>query len=1018
MEVLVLLALIGVVAKLWSDVGSLRRRLLAVEVAHRVNEWAASPEQRESAPAPVAATVATAARVVHGRTVALAPSVQTPLAEQPHAAPEPVEVSRPASDADESDAPEPDQPSPAPAGTRSGADAWTPASAGEDHAPPAVEVAGSTQPAPIRNARPTLSFEDLFGRKLPIWAGGITLAVCGFLIVKYSIDAGLLSPWVRVVGGLLFGFGLIAGAEAASQNEARVRDPRVRQALAGAGVATLYASILMAANVYALVPPLAAFAGLALTTLLAGFLSIRFGAASAVLGLVGGLAAPALVGAGSPNVPLLAAYLALAVAGLATLGRTQRWWWLGAAALVGGFGWGLVLIVAGTLSSGDALAVGALLLLLGVGLPVLLFEGRIGTVMRLAGTLAAAAQLALLVASGGFALLHWGLFGLLALVAVWLSRREAPLADLPAPALATALFLLAAWPDPTVKQFALILGTAAAIFGLPAAWRVWRADGRLSDAAAVAALAAAPLLLDIWHFNPSEAAATQLALLGTAAAGAVAALGWRSERRRGDIRFALLVATAALLAGTAAAIALPTWLIAPAWAIIAAALILLAGPAADRRVEAVAWAAGALTMALLLLDPTGTGALPWAAGLPGTQPGWHEAISWGVPAALALVFARFGRGVAAEPVASAAAVLLGYVAVAQLLPWAVMPLVPAAAVAALGWFRRSDAATVTAGALAVAWAAWPAAEWLSTNGAALVGLPSYVDALPTVAQAATRLLAPGIAAAVVLWRRPPAQARVRQGWIAGVALLGGIAVHIGWKQLFAIQGARDFVHLGLAERTAWEALLTVAAVALHRRLPRVAHALGLAALAHLAWFTLVLHNPLWAPQAVGALPLLNLLLPAYALGFALLWAAGRFDLPPLAERARGWGQMLLIGLFAASELRQLAHGSLISRGGVAEAEDIARSILAIAIAIGFLQWGIRRRNRDWRIASLVMMLGAVLKVFLLDAAGLHGLLQIASFGALGFSLIGLGWLYSRYLPDEGAASAAPPSHSLPTVRPE
>ncbi len=43
------------------------------------------------------------------------------------------------------------------------------------------------------------------------------------------------------------------------------------------------------------------------------------------------------------------------------------------------------------------------------------------------------------------------------------------------------------------------------------------------------------------------------------------------------------------------------------------------------------------------------------------------------------------------------------------------------------------------------------------------------------------------------------------------------------------------------------------------------------------------------------------------------------------------------------------------------------------------------------------MLGAVAKVFLLDASGLNGLLRIASFIALGVSLIGIGWLYSRSL---------------------
>ena len=93
---------------------------------------------------------------------------------------------------------------------------------------------------------------------------------------------------------------------------------------------------------------------------------------------------------------------------------------------------------------------------------------------------------------------------------------------------------------------------------------------------------------------------------------------------------------------------------------------------------------------------------------------------------------------------------------------------------------------------------------------------------------------------------------------------------------------------------------------------------------------------------------------------------------------------------------------MLSSGAVGSVEDILRSVLGALIAIAYLQWGIRRGARDWRIASLVLMLATVAKVFLLDAGGLDGLLRVASFAALGFSLIGLGWLYSRYLPDSAA----------------
>jgi uncharacterized membrane protein len=107
--------------------------------------------------------------------------------------------------------------------------------------------------------------------------------------------------------------------------------------------------------------------------------------------------------------------------------------------------------------------------------------------------------------------------------------------------------------------------------------------------------------------------------------------------------------------------------------------------------------------------------------------------------------------------------------------------------------------------------------------------------------------------------------------------------------------------------------------------------------------------------------------------------------------------MTLIFAFACSTLRQAFQGSILSEGLISQAEDIGYSLVAIGLGIGFLRWGIHVRERTWRIASLVLMLGAVAKVFLLDAGGLEGLLRIGSFVALGFSLIGIGWLYSRYL---------------------
>ena len=114
--------------------------------------------------------------------------------------------------------------------------------------------------------------------------------------------------------------------------------------------------------------------------------------------------------------------------------------------------------------------------------------------------------------------------------------------------------------------------------------------------------------------------------------------------------------------------------------------------------------------------------------------------------------------------------------------------------------------------------------------------------------------------------------------------------------------------------------------------------------------------------------------------------------------------MVLIGLLALSELRQIFAGTVLLDPPVGQQEDLLRSFLSIAVALGFLGWGTWVRQRSWRIGSLVLMLGAVLKVFFFDAAGLEGLARIASFFALGICLIGIGWFYTRQLVRDGDAT--------------
>ncbi|WP_255325915.1 MULTISPECIES: DUF2339 domain-containing protein [Sphingobium] len=863
--------------------------------------------------------------------------------------------------------------------------------------PPSIaEIPAEPETPVAAPSRPSFSFEELFGHRLPIWAGGVTLAVAGVLLVKYSIDAGLLSPLVRVALGLLFGGGLIGGAEAALRLEERVRDARVWQALSGAGLATLYVSILAAHTLYGLVGPAVAFAGLAGVTGLAMALALRFGAPSALLGLVGGLAAPALVQAGQPNVPLLSCYLALAVGGLTLLSRTQRWMWLGVSALIGGAGWGAVMLAVGALEWASSLSVGLLALMLGIILPLFAFSGARAVLLRVGAAVVAAAQMAALVATGGFALLHWGLFGLLSAALLWLGR-EAALRPLAAVGAAVALLLAAVWPHPEMGRFTLVMLGMVAIYGGAALWRLWRVGG-LVEAGQIAGLALGGFFVALGHFW-RVGLDGEFALLALAAAGfpgAAMLTGWGCEGRRGDARFVTLASAAGMLMLLSGGLGLPEWMLPVVIAAVAAGMLMLAERAEDRRVEWSGW--GFACMAVLAL-----------AGSNGMDRLWGEAASgapaqcmahWAAVAAMAALFAWRARFAEGRLVAQGAAALLAYGAVTQLVPggWLAVAAALGLALLAEGARRLPVGRMVPALGVVLAvvalWACWPLGMWLGRALLSLAGEPVLARDLPGIGDAARRLAVPAALLAVALWRAAPVVGLVerRVGW-AVAGLLGGVAVHVGYKQLFGLADWGDVTRWALAERTVWEGLLIGAGFLIWRMGGQAAGGLlAGAGLAHLLVYTVVLHDPLWFPQEVGRWPVVNLLPVALALSFLALRVVGAWG-PRMADGLR----MGLTALFGVALLRQAFAGPLLTVPGVGQAEDILRSVLALGLAVGFLLWGIHRQARDWRIASLLLMLVAVAKVFLFDASGLTGLLRIASFLALGFSLIGIGWLYNRVL---------------------
>jgi len=864
--------------------------------------------------------------------------------------------------------------------------------------------AESEADAPPHSWRDRFDFEDIFGRRLPIWGGGVALAVAGVFLVRYSIEAGLLTPPVRVALAFLFGLLLLAGAELAYRFEHRVEDPRVRQALAGAGLATLYAGFYLAGSQYGLIGQSLAFLGLALVTAGAIALSFRFGLPSAVLGLVGGFAAPALVGGEEANLPMLALYLGLVTAGLTLSGRSQQRPWLGMTALVGGLGWGALLLVSGDPGFVDILALGFYFIVLGAVLPALAGTQRFARPLRLVSAGLVSLQLAVLVDQGGYAPLAWGFYLLLGATLAWFGWRRPELREANGVAATVGLLLYTQWSAPEPLMFAAVGAGLALVFAAVPLALVVRGEARRFDLMQIAGVAPAIALAAYGTFGDFYADPLEpwLALASALLAAFPLAAAFRTGRAQAPRDFAVLLGSGLALAYGALLLLTPGWS-APLLALPVLALpVWLLRRAHHDALATLLWAGAGVLLLVLIGTPH---FLPEAAHLasePEPAPALRALLRW-TSAALPLVaLALLDRRDAWRRGAEALAAVMVYGALAQMVPSVALAWSAAALGIALAW-RAPARVTARLALLGIAllWALAPLGEWISAGALALLGKPFFATEAPGWRDALTRLLP--AAAALAALRLPALALRDtswRLEWLAAVPLL--VAVHATYKQVFAIETLTRFVELGMVERTVWQIALLGAAWIAAAGIPRLGANRGLAigfaaaALAHFALFTLLWHNPLFARQAVGAVPLANWLTVGFGVAIAAAWLLRRWS----GAHLRPWFDaaiMALASVAALALLRQACSGSLLTATPLGETEDLLRSLLGIVLALGFLLLGSRLGQRSWRIGSLVLMLAAVLKVFLVDAAELGGLLRIASFAALGLSLIALGWFYTRQL---------------------
>lgn len=171
-----------------------------------------------------------------------------------------------------------------------------------------------------------LDWEWLVGGNWLARVGVLAVVIGVGFFLRLAFDNDWIGETGRVVLGLAGGVGLLGGGEYWRRKYAVWA-----QALTGGGIAILYLSVFAAFALYELIPPLPALGFSVLVTLTAAGLALRYEAkAIAVLGILGGFAAPLMLAEQLPAQAILLAYvlaLDLGVLGLATF-RNWRWFTL------------------------------------------------------------------------------------------------------------------------------------------------------------------------------------------------------------------------------------------------------------------------------------------------------------------------------------------------------------------------------------------------------------------------------------------------------------------------------------------------------------------------------------------------------------------------------------------------------------------------------------------------------------------------------------------------------------------
>jgi uncharacterized membrane protein len=241
---------------------------------------------------------------------------------------------------------------------------------------------------------------------------------------------------------------------------------------------------------------------------------------------------------------------------------------------------------------------------------------------------------------------------------------------------------------------------------------------------------------------------------------------------------------------------------------------------------------------------------------------------------------------------------------------------------------------------------------------------------------------------------------------AAIGLLAFVLVTLEVRSLFQRESMAVF-DAGVMERSvyvvAWGAFALAALWLSRRRGDALALSWQLSgglALGAAVIVQVLVANPISVQADVGELPILNGLLLAYAAPAAMAFLGRRWLDRPDERNARVVTEIaatILAFVYVTLEVRHFFDPGFDRGWEWAEGGELyAYSFVWLLFGVALLAVGFWREAAALRHAGMALVCLVVAKVFLIDMAGLTGLLRVFSFLGLGAALLGLGYAYRRF----------------------